>query len=374
MFKRNSTEFYSCSAFRNRNQCSFYMKKSDHLKKLSSKKPELAKQKPVLFIKNPKFFCHQCQTLDCKLCKGHKNHQNKETDPELLKRPSHLLKNLEDSKGQAQFHFSEESLNVIVNLVCKTNPSLILFVGAPSVFEELRSRKNFVKSDLLVLDIDIRLGQFLSKEEFCHYNMFNHHFFDLESLNTFKKAMSKHRSRSVMVITDPPFGGRPELISQTFQTIKQDFNCQDFHIVWIFPYFMEHKIKIACPKLEMSDYQVTYEKLGGYKEGQEGNRNLGSPVRIFTNLPLKQIDLSHLSDQYRLCQTCQRFVAQTNRHCHECQNCTAKNGGLYRHCHECSRCVKFSWNHCFECGRCALQDHPCQLFKEKRLKNGSKNK
>ena len=367
LFKRNSSEFYSCSAFRNRNQCSFYMKKADFLKKSSSTKPELSKQKPIRFVKNPKFFCHQCQTLESK---GHEKHQ-KETNPELLKRPSQILKNMEDSKGQAQFHFSEESLNVIVNLVRKTKPSLILFIGAPSVFEELRSKG--VESDLLVLDIDVRLGQFLSKEEFCHYNMFNHHFFDVESLDTFKTAISK-RPRSVMIITDPPFGGRPELISHTFQSIKQDFDCQDFHIVWIFPYFMEPKIKAACPSLEMSDYQVTYEKLGGYKEGQEGNRNLGSPVRIFTNLSLKLIDLSHLPDQYRFCQTCQRYVAQTNRHCHDCQSCTAKNGGLYRHCHDCSRCVKFSWNHCSECGRCALPDHPCQLFKEKRLQNGSKNK
>ena len=74
LFKRNSSEFYSCSAFRNRNQCSFYIKKADFLKKSSSTKAELSKQKPIRFVKNPKFFCHQCQILDSK---GHENHPTK---------------------------------------------------------------------------------------------------------------------------------------------------------------------------------------------------------------------------------------------------------------------------------------------------------
>ena len=111
---------------------------------------------------------------------------------------------------------------------------------------------------------------------------------------------------------------------------------------------------------------LPFIEIGSYKQGQQGRRSQGSPVRIFTNIPLHEIDLKHLDSKYRMCHTCHKYVAVTNRHCHECQNCTAKNGGLYRHCHKCSRCVKFSYKHCLICQRCALPDHPCELFCKKR--------
>ena len=264
------------------------------------------------------------------------------------------------------FYSSNESLKVITDIIIQKDPTLILCIGAPSVYEELKSKEMMKKSrQVLVLDIDIRLSQFLSKEEFCHYNMFNHHFFDTESFETYKNIISKEQ-KTVLAITDPPFGGRPELLANTFQKLQKEINFETFHILWIFPYFMEPKLKNAMPSLNMSDYQVTYQQIGSYKQGQQGHRNQGSPVRIFTNIPLEEINLKNLSNQYRFCQTCRRYVAQTNRHCHECQNCTAKNGGLYRHCYECSRCVKFSWIHCKVCQRCALPDHPCELFCQKR--------
>ena len=66
---------------------------------------------------------------------------------------------------------------------------------------------------------------------------------------------------------------------------------------------------------QMSDYQVTYSQEGRYRQGHQiaGRRKLGSPVRIFTTLPLKCLDLSHLEEDYRFCQSCDRFVAVTNR-------------------------------------------------------------
>ena len=111
----------------------------------------------------------------------------------------------------------------------------------------------------------------------------------------------------------------------------------------------------------MSDYQVTYEETSTYRQGHElrSKRKLGSPVRIFTTLMLKDIDLGELPTKYRFCHTCQCHVSLTNRHCQECQTCPAKNGGLYRHCYECRRCIKTSWRHCQTCQRCTLPDHHC---------------
>ena len=171
-----------------------------------------------------------------------------------------------------------------------------------------------------------------------------------------------------MVITDPPFGGRPELIGHTLKAIHKDLELiQKFQFLWIFPYYMEHQIQKLGMKIQMSDYQVTYAQESSYKQGHaQGKRKLGSPVRIFTNLDLKFIDLLHLSN-YRFCETCGFYVCLTNRHCHECSSCTGKNGGLYRHCHQCQRCVKSTWIHCDTCLRCTLENHECSREKGRKF-------
>ena len=238
--------------------------------KTTSELKNLPSQKQARSVESPTVFCHTCQKLYDKVnvheCRDKKGHDI-ERNTKLFKRPSILLKNLEDSKAQAQFHFSQETLNVITETIDKKveeiSDTLILFIGAPSVYEELKSKQT--TAEMLVLDIDIRLAQFLPNEEFCHYNMFNHHFFDSESLEIYKSKISRNY-KSIIVITDPPFGGRPELISWTLQKMDKELKCEVFHMFWIFPYFMEPKIKTVMPSLHMSDYQVTYQgkKIGFY--------------------------------------------------------------------------------------------------------------
>ena len=134
---------------------------------------------------------------------------------ELLKKPSKLLTALDNSKSQAQFHFSQESIEVLVKSITFQNPSLVICMGTPSIFEALEA----ICQNVLLLDIDQRLAMF--HKNFCHYNMFNHHFFDEESLEIYKEQLGKHEK--VIVVTDPPFGGRPELITNTLELIKNDF-------------------------------------------------------------------------------------------------------------------------------------------------------
>lgn len=50
----------------------------------------------------------------------------------------------------------------------------VICIGAPRLHEYL---KNNTKIDSILLDFDKRFHQFYSKEEYCWYNMFNHHFF-----------------------------------------------------------------------------------------------------------------------------------------------------------------------------------------------------
>ena len=88
----------------------------------------------------------------------------------MLKKPSKLLTALDNSKSQAQFHFSQESVEVLVKSITFQKPSLVICMGTPSIFEALEA----ICQNVLLLDIDQRLAMF--HKNFCHYNMFNHHF------------------------------------------------------------------------------------------------------------------------------------------------------------------------------------------------------
>ena len=68
---------------------------------------------------------------------------------ELLKKPSKLLTALDNSKSQAQFHFSQESIEVLVKSITFQNPSLVICMGTPSIFEALE----VICQNVLLLDI-----------------------------------------------------------------------------------------------------------------------------------------------------------------------------------------------------------------------------
>lgn len=90
-----------------------------------------------------------------------------------------------------------------------------------------------------------------------------------------------------ILVTDPPFGGRVEPISDTFLKMNKDFKKvhkteQDLPMFWIFPYFMEPHILNSMENFSMLDYKVDYENHPLFQG--KGGRKFGSPVRIFTNL------------------------------------------------------------------------------------------
>ena len=79
-------------------------------------------------------------------------------------------------KKEAQFYFSENSQKTIVQNLLKNGLTRVLCIGTPKIHEMIREfHSDKMKS--LLLDFDSRHSQFLSKTEFCYYNMFNHHFF-----------------------------------------------------------------------------------------------------------------------------------------------------------------------------------------------------
>jgi len=259
----------------------------------------------------------------------------------------------------------------------------VVCVGTPRIHESivssnLKGTAQDIKS--ILLDIDVRLRPFYDSSSstwgtFCHYNMFNHFFFrdtERDEYLTFLKG-----NEDVIIITDPPFGGKCELIARSLNIIREDVTKvrnreSTANIMWIFPYYMERQIQQEITDIKMSDYQVCYETkdANSYKDGLEtgnsGSRKLGSPVRVFTTLPLENISLPE--DSYKFCDKCKIWVSRISEHCAKCNICISKNGGTYWHCNKCQKCVKSTWKHCGKCGRCALPDHPCTHFSKQRLK------
>ena len=76
----------------------------------------------------------------------------------------------------------------------------------------------------------------------------------------------------------------------------------------------------SSPSLAMSDYRVTYSN---HKEFSGSGRKQGSPVRLYTCLPLDQLELPE-AEGYRRCQPCGRWVAKENMHCDLCKACPSK--------------------------------------------------
>ncbi|KAM8900532.1 rRNA N(6)-adenosine-methyltransferase ZCCHC4 isoform 5-T11 [Spinachia spinachia] len=218
----------------------------------------------------------------------------------------------------------------------------------------------------LLLDMDYRYSQFYSKNEFCHYNMFNHHFFDGKqvSVAVLQAFLTESEGHKVAMVADPPFGGLVtplansfSLISQTWRKLQSsDSSNTDIPMMWIFPYFFELRILQCLPSCIMLDYQVDYDNHPLYKHGKTGRKQ--SPVRVFTNISPRDIVLPK-DEGYRFCSVCQRFVISLNKHCPKCNICPSKDGREWKHCFMCQKCVKPSWRHCQHCGRCALPDHLC---------------
>ena len=387
---KDNKNYFACSAYRDRKSCHFYHPQDENIsEKSASKWAEIKKtwtDQQMEQIRNAwakkleiskletsrRAFCQGCHTFfDGSMEKDkHVNHVHelglRDNDLDLATK---LLQQKNANKKEAQYHFSEETVDVFISNIQKNGFRNVICIGTPRLFEVLR-RDSSIK--VVLLDIDTRLANFFKPgHEWLWYNMFNHHFFNEKHEKRFENFV-KLATENLLVITDPPFGGRTELLAETWKKISQNWKnihekSEDPTLMWIFPYFMETKIQQELSDLKMSDFQVEYSNHVDFS-GQSTGRKQGSPVRVFTNLKLMKFDLSK-SSSYKYCDKCQIWVANSNKHCDFCNSCTAKNGGSYKHCRKCKRCVKISWNHCKKCKRCALPKHPCAMFRKMKKNN-----
>lgn len=93
----------------------------------------------------------------------------------------------------------------------------------------------------------------------------------------------------MILITDPPFGGRIEPLAYVLNLINKQYKSlnkikTDLPIFLIFPYFMEPQILNSLPNFKMLDYKVEYDNHPLFHSEKNKGRKYGSPVRIFTNI------------------------------------------------------------------------------------------
>ncbi|XP_032129454.1 rRNA N6-adenosine-methyltransferase ZCCHC4 isoform X2 [Sapajus apella] len=358
--KEEARRFYACSACRDRKDCNFFQWEDEKLSgaRLAAREAHNRRCQPTLsrrqcverylkFIELPltqRKFCQRCQQLLLPDDWGqHSEHQVLgDVSVTQLRKPSQLLYPLENKKTYAQYLFADRSCQFLVDLLSTLGFRRVLCVGTP------------------------RYSQFYTEDSFCHYNMFNHHFFDGKTaLEVCRAFLQEDKGEGVIMVTDPPFGGLVEPLAITFKKLiamwkegqSQDDSDKELPIFWIFPYFFESRICQFFPSFRMLDYQVDYDNHALYKHGKTGRKQ--SPVRIFTNIPLNKIILP-TEEGYRFCSLCQRYVSLENQHCEHCNSCPSKDGRKWNHCFLCKKCVKPSWIHCSICSHCAVPDHSCQ--------------
>ena len=80
----------------------------------------------------------------------------------------------------------------------------------------------------------------------------------------------------------------------------------------------------------MADYRVTYAGHEQYGTSDKA-RKLGSPVRLFTDIPLAEVELTD-AREYAHCARCRAWRHVSNVHCSKCGTCPSKDGRTYRHC------------------------------------------
>ncbi|XP_034111517.1 rRNA N6-adenosine-methyltransferase ZCCHC4 [Drosophila albomicans] len=328
--------FFACSAHRNPKLCDFRMNRLDWN---GNQLPRCSK-----VLAYPKTNCTH------------------DLDP-----TSHLVA-LSQDDVHAQYFFDENALRFFADQCQALEISKVICMGAPRLHFHLRRNKNIAS---FLLDFDDRFGSYLSPNEFCLYNMCNNHFF--YARQPFEDFLKCDQNESVLIVTDPPFGCRTELIAHTLRSLMRLHNkinglpVTPLAIFWVYPYYMANYIKQDMPELQVCDYKLNYTNHTRYTNVGASRRCHGSPVRVFTNVPLQLLRL-RIDEGYKYCESCKRFTGVENVHCNRCDNCCAQNGQTYRHCTICDMCVKPNYVHCPSCRRCSqVEGHNCELYQSKQL-------
>nr|XP_025146020.1 zinc finger CCHC domain-containing protein 4 isoform X6 [Bubalus bubalis] len=200
--KEETRRFYACSACRDRKDCNFFQWEDEKLSgaRLAAREAHNRSCQPPLsrsqcverYLKlielplSQRKFCQSCQQLLLP-DDEEKHHEHRvvgDVSITQLKRPSKLLYPLENKKTNAQYLFADRSCLFLVDLLSNLGFRRVLCVGTP------------------------RYSQFYMEDSFCHYNMFNHHFFDgkvdYDNHALYKHGKTGRKQSPVRIFTNIP--------------------------------------------------------------------------------------------------------------------------------------------------------------------------
>ncbi|OQV11747.1 Zinc finger CCHC domain-containing protein 4 [Hypsibius exemplaris] len=352
--------YYACSAYRDSKECRFHLafgakREAVKMKQQQSGGSKKRKRDEMLEFHRPERWLDDAEVAYCARCShilaeeevsGHNHKEVQSVDPRF---PTRFLLPLNENQSEAQYFFSKSTLDFFLGLVQSQKVKRIINIGCPRLHEEAIS-SSVIKAKSFLLDLDSRFAQFFPRKSFAQYNMFNNHFLTELGHADFKSFLGETAPEDVLIVMDPPFGGRVEVLGHNLRQLFVEIG-GECRVAWIFPYFMEKHVIRELPSLVMDDYKVEYDNHRKFKQVATG-AGRGSPVRIFTNIQ-PAASIPHPSKEgYWMCADCERYSSRENKHCLACGVCSSKDGKTWRHCQTCAKCVKPDWNHCKKCKRC----------------------
>ena len=162
-------------------------------------------------------FCNTCAKVSESSCKDNILCSFSKLNRSDLKSPVKILRPKSQDKKEAQHFFSERASEQIVSIIKSENFSNVLCVGCPSLFENLP--ENLSEKSLL-WDIDARLENFYDHRRFLWGNFFNGHFFRGKEEEEIFRNFLIGVDTKLLIIVDPPFGAKTELISHSINRVK----------------------------------------------------------------------------------------------------------------------------------------------------------
>ncbi|VBB32208.1 unnamed protein product, partial [Acanthocheilonema viteae] len=315
LFERKTAQttekFFACAVYRSQKHCPFrlniscksissnWLHNSDNLKDATTSFCYATIRKKVNLLRAKNEEIYYCVTCNDVFSLPHTHPVKGPFGISSFRRPSQLFSAHIQNDSESQYWFTEESLTVIVNAIDKSGCDGLLCIGTPTVFEHFQSHKLLrQKMKSFLLDIDARFVPFLRSSHFAVYSMLANYFYDpisMRKLITFFESV--HR---LVMICDPPFGVFIEALMNSIRKLREQFfNCSigKLNDSWckniiVLPIFVGKRF-LNCNDFHMLDYRICYRNHLKY------NRPEKSIVRIFTDLPLNEFDLSTLPD-YRL--------------------------------------------------------------------------
>ncbi|VDK80574.1 unnamed protein product [Litomosoides sigmodontis] len=272
---QTTEKFFACAVYRSQKRCPFRMNincstvssnSSNNFDNTANPTTSttsfcyaaIRKKVNLLRAKNENIY--YCTTCNDVVSQPHAHPIKGPLEISSLRRPSQLLFAHVQNHSESQYWFTEESLLVIVNAIEKSGCDGLLCIGTPTVFEHFQSQ-NLLRQKIksFLLDVDARFVPFLRSSHFAVYSMLTNHFYDpvsIEKLVTFFGSV-----HGLVIICDPPFGVFIEALMNSIRKLQEQF------------------FKFNSGKSKNHSKYKRPEK---------------SIVRIFTDFPLNEFDLSDL--------------------------------------------------------------------------------